>query len=177
MPSSRLGLGLRNITSTGDNNTQARWPGCFSGFGGFPTMPYYPSYGSMMGYYPPALGQTAYQGPPPPEASPAQTSIRYSANVLPRPTGISTPSNDTPAEPPVRMRYIELSVTGIQDAGDGMKLTAALDKMKGSRGATVKRKAGGEATVKVWYSEKDPLDADAVVEAVSKLGFKAVPAG
>jgi hypothetical protein len=141
-------------------------------------MPYYPSYGSMMGYYPSGLAQAGYQGngPPPPEANPVQTSIRYSANVLPRPTGITAPSNDTPAEPAVRMRYIELAVSGVRDAGDSMKLTAALDKMKGSRGATLKRKAGGEATVKVWYSEKDPLDADAVVETVSKLGFKAVPA-
>jgi hypothetical protein len=71
------------------------------------------------------------------------------------------------------MRYVELSVAGLQTAADGDKLTAALDKLKGSRGATVKRMAGGEAVVKVWYSEKDPLQADAVIQAVSRLGFAA----
>ena len=99
-----------------------------------------------------------------------------SANALPRPSG-NTDKNEAPAEPLVRLRYVELTVTGLKGAGDSATLTAALDKMKGSRGSSVKWKAGGEATVKLWYSEKDPVGADEAVQAVTKLGFKAVVAG
>jgi hypothetical protein len=110
-----------------------------------------------------------------PAATSAQSTLRFSENVLPRPSGLTAKlSTDEPIGPLVRMRYVELSVSGMMEASDSAKLIATLDKMKGSRGATVKRKGGGEATVKVWYSDKEPLDPDAVIETVAKLGFKAV---
>jgi hypothetical protein len=153
----------------------------------YPVMPYYPSYPMPMGYYPPPpqpmmqpqmQSATPFQQPAAAAPAPVQSGLRFSPNVLPRPSGNLAPqnNNDAPAEAAVRMRYIELSVSGLQD-GDAAKLTTALDKMQGSRGSSVKRKGGGEATVKVWYSDKDPLAADDVVEAVTKLGFKAALAG
>ena len=75
------------------------------------------------------------------------------------------------------MLFIELSVSGVMDRSASDKLTHSLDKMKASRGSSVKRKGDGEATVKVWYSEREPLTADEVIETVTKLGFKVVPAG
>jgi hypothetical protein len=152
---------------------QPRW-GCMSPYAGYQPMPYYPA---MMGYYPPP--QTNFQNTAltQPASASGQNSIRFSANVLPRPSGLTPKDPDAPAEPAVRMRYVELSVTGVEDAADSAKLIATLDKLKGSRGSSVKRKGGGEATVKVWYSDKDPLAADDVIGAVTKLGFKAVLAG
>ena len=131
---------------------------------------------AMMSYYQAAQASSQYSLQTQLSTAPAQTSLRFSENALPRPSGISAAksSTDEPAEPPVRMRYVELSVSGVMEASDSAKLIAKLDKMKGSRGATVKRKGGGEATIKVWYSDKEPLDPDAVIETVGKLGFKAV---
>jgi hypothetical protein len=99
-----------------------------------------------------------------------------SGGVLPRPTGIQAGNDQAPTEPPNRLKYLELTVSGLND-GDSQTLTTTLDKVKGSRGATVRRKGAGDATVKVWYSERDPLEADDVIQAVGKLGFKAVMAG
>lgn len=113
-----------------------------------------------------------------PGPAPVESIQRSTANVMPRPTGLpAKDSNDAPAEPVVRMLYIELSVSGVMDASAGAKLTHSLDKLKASRGCSVKCKGDGEATVKVWYSEREPLTAEEVIETVTKLGFKAVPAG
>jgi hypothetical protein len=153
------------------SSSQGRWG--FSGFNspyaGYSGMGYYPAMG---GYYPSSFAQTNYQAQP--AADPSDNKLRISPNALPRPSGLTAKdTSDAPAGPLVRMRYIELSVSGVEDAGDSAKLTTTLDKLKGSRGASVKRKAGGEATVKVWYSDKEPLAEAEVIEAVSKLGFKA----
>ena len=83
-----------------------------------------------------------------------------------------TPATWKAEEPSNRMRFIELTVNGVNTGGDSASLTAALDKLPGSRGSSVRRLAGGEAGVKVWYSEKDPLAVDAVTQEVTKLGFK-----
>jgi hypothetical protein len=176
----------RHVSNGGDANCS---PGRFAMlyatqvFPRYPTTPYYPmpnlAYAAMMpGYMP-----QAYVPPMQPMQSPfqfqqpvANTAPAPSlppANVLPRPTGIANVANPVPAEAPVRMRYLELTVSGVQDAKDGERLAATLDKMDGSRGASVKRKGDGSAVVKVWYSEKNPLDEAAVLEAVAKLGFKA----
>jgi len=101
-----------------------------------------------------------------PTPAPAAPVVQSPAPVLPRQV------NDTPAEPTVRMRYVELTVSGVQSTADADKLTAGLDKIKASRTVTVKRKAAGEATVKVWYSEREPLQADTVIQAVNQLGYK-----
>lgn len=159
------------------NASPGRFGGFNSPYAGYSGMPYHPS---MLGYYPQSPGQQTYLNATqsPPAAEPAQTSLRFSPNALPRPSGLAPKDNpDAPAEPLVRMRYIELSVSGVEDAVASAKLAATLDKMKGSRGASVKRKSDGEATVKVWYSAKEPLDEAEVIEAVTKLGFKAVGGG
>jgi hypothetical protein len=150
-------------------------------FAGYPMMPAYNPYYAMPAVPPPPLMQTpAYTATPmQPSPSSQQRSASSSPSyVLPRPQGLAANAgNDAPAEPSVRLRYVELSVTGLENRSDSNLLTTTLDKMKGSRGSSVKHKGGGEATVKVWYSEKDPVDADAVVEAVAKLGFKAAVVG
>ena len=141
---------------------------------GYPTMPYYPA---MTGFYRPPMTQPTYQSATPaqPGTEPVESNRRSLANVLPRPAGLSPQKdNDTPSEPVVRMRYIELLVSGVQDPRACAKLAASLDKLPGSRGSSVKSKGNDEAIVKVWYSDKEPLDADAIIDAIAKLGFKAV---
>jgi hypothetical protein len=150
-------------------------------YGGWPVMPMVSPYAAIA-YRPPIM--------PVPVATATSTQLtttvpqtattqRPAPYVMPKPSGISASrdSTDAPAEAAVRMRYIELSVSGVESAGDSATITAALDKLQGSRGSSLKRKSGAEATVKVWYSEKEPIEADAVIETVTKLGFKATLAG
>src|SRR5262245_23522992 len=102
-------------------------------------MPYYPA---LAGYSPFGQSNFANAYPTQPAADPSDNKLRFSPNALPRPSGLTAKDNtDAPAEPLVRMRYIELSVSGVEDAVASAKLTATLDKLRGSRGATVKRKA------------------------------------
>jgi hypothetical protein len=138
----------------------------------YPMIPYSPQ---MPGYYPtvPAYPSSGLQAPTSSSTSATSSVKSSSGNVLPTPSG-SAEKNDAsqvPAEVPVRLRYWELSVSGLQGAADKERLTAALDTMKGSRGATVKVKPGDPATIKVWYSDKEPIEADAVMQAVTNLGF------
>src|SRR5262245_4373179 len=165
MPSSSSGrMGLQVSTATRASYPQPRC-GFISPYNLYPMMSYQPviPYNPvMMSYYQAAqAAQTSSQYPVQAQmsAAPAQTGLRFSENALPRPSSsLTTKSSDEPAEPLVRMRFVELSVSGVMEASDSTKLVASLDKLKGSRGATVKRKGGGEATVKVWYSDKEPLD-------------------
>lgn len=142
------------------------WPGY--------TMPYYQPTAVFLPSSPPMVPQTPISAMP---ASPAadidRPSTTASTRMLPRPSGIAEKRDDDAlAAPANRMRYIELTVSGLGVAGDSAMLTQALDKLQGSRGSSVKRLAGGEAAVKVWYSEKQPIDAEAVAQEVAKLGFK-----
>jgi hypothetical protein len=142
-----------------------------------PPMPYYPTAPTVafLPTSPPMVTQTPVSATPSAPAididrTPATTT---STRMLPRPSGIPDKrDDDAGAGPSNRMRFIELTVNGVNTAGDSAALTAVLDKLPGSRGSSVRRLAGGEAGVKVWYSEKDPLAADAVTQEVAKLGFK-----
>jgi hypothetical protein len=140
-----------------------------------PPMPYYPPTVAFLPTSPPMMTQTPVSATPSASAvdvdrAPTTSSTR----MLPRPTGIADrKDDDIGAVPSNRMRFIELTVNGVNTAGDSAALTAALDKLPGSRGSSVRRLAGGDAGVKVWYSEKDPLAVDAVTQEVAKLGFKA----
>jgi hypothetical protein len=141
------------------------WPGY--------SMPYYQPTVAFLPTSPPMTAQTPSSATP---ASPGididRPTTTASTRSLPRPSGIADKKDDDGTVATNRMRFIELTVTGVNAAGDSAALTAALDKLQGSRGSSVKRLGGGEATVKVWYSEKDPLAMDAVVQEVAKLGFK-----
>ena len=138
----------------------------------YPLIPYLPQ---IPGYYPtvpttPSSGSQVTTG----SSTSTTSSVKSSSgNVLPTPSANAenNDANQAPAEPAVRLRYLELSVSGLKGAADKDRLTEALDTMKGSRGATVKGKPGSAATVKVWYSEKEPIAADAVMQAVTGLGF------
>jgi hypothetical protein len=145
------------------------WPGY--------TMPYYQPTVGFLPTAPPMVAQTPTSATPlTPAIDIDRTPTANSTRMLPRPSGIAERKDDDAAAAPAnRMRYIELTVGGLNAAGDSAALTAALDKLQGSRGASVKRMGGGEAAVKVWYSDKDPLAVDAVMQEVTKLGFKVIP--
>lgn len=138
----------------------------------YPNVPYNAGLPSPYDMSPPTATTTA-TAPPATDPSGSQGSASSMNSPSSRPQTVST----APAEPPVRMKYVELSVSGLKVPADADKLTVTLDKLKGSRGTSVKRKDGGAATVKVWYSEKDPLEADDLIQAVAKLGYSATKAG
>lgn len=135
----------------------------------YPVMPFYPQ---VPGYFPTVNTSQAATT----SSSSSATSSVSSANVLPTPSK-NADKTDAPVEPAVRLRYVELSVSGLENAADKDRLTAALDTLKGSRGASVKGKPGTTVTVKVWYSDKEPIEADTVLQGVTKLGFTAKVVG
>lgn len=109
----------------------------------------------------------------------AQQSSRPSAIVSSlRPNAAPAPEKPAePTEPAVRLRNLEFTVSGADDTSARGIITASLEKMKGVKGASVKKNASGAAVVKVWYSEKEPVEAIVIIQAVDNLGFKAVQTG
>jgi len=85
---------------------------------------------------------------------------------------LTTAKASTP-EASNRMRFVALNVTGVKNGNDSERLEFALKKLKEVRGVSVKRQGDGTATVKVWYSDREPLEATSLVEATTKLGFAA----
>lgn len=94
---------------------------------------------------------------------------------IPPTTGITAlpASTPLPAEAQVRLRYVELQVAGLNTAGDKNRLEQTLNKLKEVRGVSIKARPDGSAGAKVWYSEKDPVHVDELIEATAKLGFTA----
>ena len=48
-----------------------------------------------------------------------------------------------------------------------------LFRSKEVRGVSIKAKPDGSSGAKVWYSDKDPVQVDDLIEAAIKLGFAA----
>jgi hypothetical protein len=95
---------------------------------------------------------------------------------IPPTTGIVSLPASAPlaAEAQVRLRYVELQVSGMNTDDDKNRLEQTLSKLKEVRGVSIKTKGDGSLVAKVWYSEKDPVQVDGLIEAVTNLGFAAV---
>jgi hypothetical protein len=77
----------------------------------------------------------------PPAATVTPVNYTPAAYVFPTPPAKPESSASTsPVEAPNRMLFVELSVKGMDKPGDRNRLATALDKLDGSRGASVKRK-------------------------------------
>jgi hypothetical protein len=63
-------------------------------------------------------------------------------------------------------------MTGAADAG---RIEEELGKLAGVRGVNVKYAGLGPVTVKVWYSEREPVGMADVVAEIARLGFQATP--
>jgi hypothetical protein len=112
---------------------------------------------------------------PPPSAYSGLTPGTQTFNIPPT-TGITNLPTSTPLAPEaqVRLRYVELQVSGVNTDGDRSRLEQTLNKLKEVRGVTIKARLNGSSVAKVWYSEKDPVQVDGLIQVVTNLGFGAV---
>lgn len=139
-----------------------------------------PNYGNNPNYQPvAAYGQDASGGyqmtPTAPVASMSQSAAPKQPARIVAP---SLPQQQETVALPVgtnRMRYVALTVTGMTGADAANQLEQELGKLAGVRGVNVKT-GKGPTTVKVWFSDKEPVGAADVLAEVQKLGFQAAVA-
>ncbi len=143
-----------------------------------PSMPYSPvvpaSYSMGPNYaMNAAMANAAFAQPQAPVNTPTMPAAP-TFNIPPT-TGITALPTTMPLAPEaqVRLRYVELQLTGLNTDGDRKSLEQTLNKLKEVRGVSIKAKADGSSVAKVWYSEKTPVSVDDLIEATAKLGFVA----
>lgn len=120
---------------------------------------------------------TQYPLVPPVAKSVPSPSTSTTKATPPAPRPAPKVITEAPAEAPVRLLALEFTVSGLGGAVDNTIITQKLEQLKEVRGASVKRKGDGQGILKVWYSEKDPVEAKSVIESLAQLGFKAVQGG
>lgn len=92
------------------------------------------------------------------------------AEAKPEPKG----SDKKPETPPAAARKsIELSVTGLMTFDDNRKLRIALNAVQGVKRLVIDRKPTGASKVQVFYDAGEEPDLKALLEAVTKSGYKA----
>jgi copper chaperone CopZ len=148
-------------------------PPYYPTFNYFPTN-YLPNMGNDYANYNPSAPVANYSLPTPAPAANTSAATKPAAALIapplsPRPDPVTLPAGT------VRMRYLAVTVAGMTAAGDAGRIEEELGKLAGVRGVNVKRGDKGPATVKVWFTEKEPVGMAEVVAEFARLGYQATP--
>jgi hypothetical protein len=148
----------------------------------YPRMPYRPGYPPpVFPSYPGGVmpGYVNYNADPNGGYA-AAPAVNYSAlhlNAPAKPTRLLAPSLPTRAEPVVqtlgtnRLRYVAISIGGSGNADTAKRLEDELGKLVGVRGVNVKS-GKGPITLKVWYSDVEPVLPRNLIAEIERLGLK-----